>query len=110
MFRNFFEDLKDDIGYISKKYEYLQLLGRPREWWDKFAVMIENADEQFDILLNLNRIDNLDDKRAVQLIISLFTGSINDISKVSITHPTNLLEAVKKNKTALVPTSNYSFF
>ena len=96
LFRNFFEDLKDDIGYISKKYEYLQLLGSPREWWDKFVVMIENADEQFDILLNLNRIDNLDDKRAVQLIISLFTGSINDISKVSITHPADLLEAVKK--------------
>lgn len=96
LFRNFFEDLKDDIGYISKKYEYLQLLGRPREWWDKFVVMIENADEQFDILLNSNRIDNLDDKRAVQLIISLFTGSINDISKVSITHPADLLEAVKK--------------
>lgn len=35
-FRTYKEDILEDLGYISDKYEYKKVLGRPREWKNKY--------------------------------------------------------------------------
>lgn len=31
-FEQFFEDFTEDLGYLSDKFDYKKILGRPREW------------------------------------------------------------------------------
>ena len=92
---DFLDDLKEDLGHISDKYEYSKILGRVRKW---------NDDELFDIIdANEFNIDSFissevshDNIRKIDLLISLLIGSINDINKIGITEPISLLEKVKR--------------
>lgn len=90
------DDLKEDIGQLSVKYEYNYILDRPRKWnkeWFQFYSW-ENFD--FQNFIQNNKIKNLDDKRKIELLISLITGSINDIEKIGKYLPETLLDKVKK--------------
>ena len=37
-FEDFREDFLEDLGQLSKKYDYLKILGRPRQWKSSFII------------------------------------------------------------------------
>lgn len=97
-FDEYCEDFIEDLGSLSDKYEYKEKLGRPRAWKDKLVCKkkISNI-ENISTLYDSSRFEIEEDQRLSELLISLLTGSINDINKIGgITAPTNLLDKVKK--------------
>lgn len=96
-FQTFYEDFIEDLSYISDKYNYKEYIGRPREWKKNITVK-ENYSEEVSIskLLKKNKLDS-DKYRIGELLISLLTGSINDISKIGVDAPESILERVKQN-------------
>lgn len=96
-FENYKLDFLDDLGHISDKYDYKNTIGRQRVWEEKIikSVNIEEI-ETLDELMKISMLENPEDRRLSQLLISLLTGSINDINKVGIENPEDLLDAVKR--------------
>lgn len=96
-FKLFIEDFIDDLGYISDKYEYKKLLGRPRHW-NKYFDSINYEDitcDLYDVIKN-NKLEDKKDQRICEIMISLLTGSINDVDRLGYECPTNLLEEIKR--------------
>lgn len=87
-------DLKEDLGYLSDKYNYNKILGRPRKWPSDFFV-ISRIDE-FNIDEYLTTEIDLQYQRKIDLLISLLIGSINNIEKIGLSDPESLLEKVKQ--------------
>lgn len=96
-FEDFLEDFIEDIGIISDKYEYKNFLGRPRRWRSELTEEVQfTKDENITSYITSNSIDGLISRKG-ELLISLLTGSINDIDRVEGELPTNYLEQIKKN-------------
>lgn len=93
---DYFYDLKEDIGQLSAKYNYNYILDRPRKWNENWFKLRRWSEFTFQNYIENERIVNLDDIRRIELIISLITGSINDINKIGKDTPDNLLDKVKK--------------
>ena len=96
-FEDFADDFIEDLGYISDKYEYKSFLGRPRKW--KNDLIKETTVESSGDILSLiqgNSISGINARKG-ELLISLLTGSINEIDRVGGELPTNPLEQIKKN-------------
>ena len=96
-FDDFFEDFLEDLGYLSDKFDYKKILGRPREW----KKLIESVN--YNDVIGFRADDFLEDykvsgedERKIDLLISLLIGSINDVEKVGIEAPVTLLDKVKK--------------
>lgn len=97
-FNDYVEDVISDINSISDKYKYQEYIGRVREWkrdllyiksvGQKELVNVETLLSETELQGNL--------KRKSDLLISLFTGSINDIEKIGAEQPEELLDKVKK--------------
>lgn len=91
---DFLEDLKEDLGHISDKYEYYKILGRTRKWDSRFFIKCcvndFNVDQYLDDEVPVDLI------RRIDLLISLLTGSINSIEKIGIDEPQTLLDKVKR--------------
>lgn len=87
----------EDVNALSSKYNYQKYIGRVRKWKENFTKKII-ADKNFNIekILNENTL-NESDHRKCELLISLITGSINNIDKIGIETPSTLLEKVKNN-------------
>lgn len=94
-FEEFIEDVKDDISFISDKYQFKDILGRKRTWDNLFEKIEEPLDGNF-INLYSNLVADSDDYRKLDILISLFIGSINDAKQVTISEPDNILDKVKK--------------
>lgn len=96
-FEDYSDDFIEDLGYISDKYDYKSFLGRPRKWKDE---LIEEVDfrENGNIIsvIHGNPLSGMDARKG-ELLISLLTGSINNIDRVDGDLPTNSLEQIKKN-------------
>lgn len=95
-FENFLEDFTEDLGYLSKKFDYKRILGRPREWQE--LITSKKFDESIaDNITNFlkNNAVKAADERKVDLLISLLIGSINDIEKLGVEDPETLLDKVK---------------
>lgn len=90
------DDLKEDIGQLSVKYEYNYILDRPRKWNEEWFQFYSWNNFDFKNFIQNNKIKKLDDKRKIELLISLITGSINDIEKIGKDLPETLLDKVKK--------------
>ncbi|MGT8330645.1 DEAD/DEAH box helicase [Escherichia coli] len=97
--QNFIEDFIEDLGSLSDKYNYKDTIGRPRAWKDKLVTECSYADFSF------GNLDKFFDKIKItdgvlakksELIISLLTGSINNIDKVKGNVPDNILDKVKQ--------------
>ena len=43
-FNDFYEDFVEDLGQLSKKYDYMKILGRPRQWKNEFTVTYNYED------------------------------------------------------------------
>ena len=96
-FKDYIEDFTEDLGYLSDKYLYKEKIGRPRQWKDSLISTIANVTEiDIDQFISSIEIVNAKGQRSVELLISLLTGSINDIQKVGIEVPETILDKVKR--------------
>ena len=95
---DFVEDVIEDLSSISDKYQYKSVIGRSRHWRANLLETDLSITEIKDIPTLLQTVklsDDLESKK-VDLMISLFIGSINDINRVKDNVPTNLLDKVKQ--------------
>jgi len=95
-FDEFIDDFIEDIGYQSKKYSYTKLVDRPRIWRNRFVETSELDDECSieEIVADIGLTDK-QLQRDVDFIVSLVTGSINDVSKKEKEYSENLLAQIK---------------
>lgn len=95
-FKDFTEDLIEDISSLSDKYNYRKIIGRPREWKEYISIQnYQSVDSFEDILLN-ESLQTLEEQKKCELLISLFIGSINDTERIKKDLPNTLLEKVKQ--------------
>lgn len=96
------ECLIEDIGYLGKKFKYNDVIGRPSKW-KKY--LNEHNFEELETLTSEEQISRFfdsikyvqpEEKRKVDLIISLITGSINNINTVGNDVPETLLEKIRQ--------------
>ncbi|MBB3656829.1 superfamily I DNA and RNA helicase [Rhizobium sp. BK650] len=96
-FDSFVDDFIEDLGSISDKYRYKESIGRPRSWKRDLVSKFPLGNS-----LNLQSIQDevwIEDpakQRIAELLVSLLSGSINDIERVRADPPGNLLEKVKR--------------
>lgn len=96
-FEDLCEDIIDDIGSISDKYGYKDIIGRPRKWKDKLTTVGSTKD-----IVDISQwfedevaVKDACDFRTLDLLISLFIGSVNDVKCVTTEEPDNILDKVK---------------
>ncbi|VDC28619.1 DEAD/DEAH box helicase [Pseudogemmobacter humi] len=96
-FADFVEDFIEDVGSISDKYQYKDAIGRPRKWRNDLVYEVD-AGTNYDVksYIQDSRIEDPAKRRLSELIISLVTGSINDIERATAEVPDNLLDKVKR--------------
>ncbi|ANB35848.1 superfamily I DNA and RNA helicase [Rhodovulum sulfidophilum] len=96
-FSEFIEDFLEDVGSISDKYEYKDAIGRPRKWRkDLIFTVPDGAEYDIERYIQDSRIEDPGKRRLSELVISLVTGSINDIERATAEVPDNLLDKVKQ--------------
>lgn len=96
-FKNICDDIIEDIGSISDKYGYKEKIGRPRKWRERLTACcsskdIKNTREWF---CDDMTVKDAEYYRTLELLVSLFIGSINDINSVTTEEPDNILDKVK---------------
>lgn len=98
-FEEYVEEFIDDTGHISDKYDYMQILGRANKWRKEFVVQMQYTEIKelsLDMLLNQIKLPSKESSRKGEFLISLLTGSINDINKTGIDYPETVLEKIKR--------------
>ncbi len=97
-FENFVEDIIEDIGSISDKYLYKEIIGRTRKWRSSLIeVFSETLDiDNLEVFLSELRLTTDIERKKIELLISLFIGSINDIDRVKEEVPLTALDKVKQ--------------
>jgi superfamily I DNA and RNA helicase len=99
-FDEFSEDIIEDLGSISDKYNYKTVLGRARRWREEIVHISEQTllGQQFDIeeFLLEHKLTSPHLQKKSELLISLVTGSINDIGRVKDSLPENVLDKIKQ--------------
>ena len=97
-FDEFVEDFVEDLGSISDKFRYKKIVGRPRSWRKHLIETINGpvTPENIPKILDNHNLSTGLEKKKVELLISLLTGSINDIEKVRGDVPDNILDKVKQ--------------
>lgn len=96
-FNTFVEDFIEDLGSISDKYRYKNAIGRPRAWRDDLILKIPDGTSlDISTILLESAVDDPEKQRVSELLISLLTGSINDIERVRVEIPQSRLEKVKR--------------
>lgn len=96
-FEDYSDDFIEDLGYISDKYDYKSFLGRPRKWKDELIEEVNfQTNENIISIIQDNAVSGMNARKG-ELLISLLTGSINQIDRVDGDLPTNSLEQIKKN-------------
>lgn len=108
-FDAYFEDFIADIDFLSKKYEYREVLGRPREWTrNEFIKKYIDIDKPVEDIVNDIEVKDRDDRRKIELLTSLVLGNINDIERIGNTTPIETLDKVKR-KIILFDTDQNNF-
>jgi superfamily I DNA and RNA helicase len=97
-FQEFIDDFIEDLGSISDKYRYKDVIGRPRQWKDDLIIshLYHPASSSIADLIDAAKISSLPRQRVGELLISLLIGSINDIETVRAEVPETLLEKIKR--------------
>lgn len=99
LFMEFSDDFLDDLAFLSDKFSYITKLGRPRKWTGTQVKVIKEKVSDIDTFLqNINcyKHTNEKDKRISELLISLLTGSVNDIDNLDLEEPASILDKVKQ--------------
>lgn len=97
VFEDYYEDVIEDIGAISDKFLYKEYIGRTREWKEKLTrkVLSESLLKNINQFYNEAYVEDVVIRRKLELVISLFIGSINDITNVSLDEPKEIFDKVK---------------
>lgn len=97
-FDDFKEDFIEDLGSISDKYRYKDHIGRPKSWKTDLieSISLDAGEFSIDKLKERILIEDPERQRICELLLSLLTGSINDIEKVEAEVPDNVLDKIKK--------------
>lgn len=98
-FQNYIDDILDDLGYISDKFKFKDQLKRPRYWKNNLISRInyqEFENLNLEQILERQELKNEKEKRDLEIIISLLTGSINDSERIKGEIPNTILEKIKK--------------
>lgn len=98
-FQDFCEDFLEDLSTLSKKYDYLRILGRSRQWKNDFTATYEYeeiAGLRLSDFLAKNSLSSKEDSRKGEFLISLLTGSINDVDRTGIDYPNTILEKIRR--------------
>lgn len=96
-FEDFVEDFLEDLASISDKYRYKEAIGRPRTWRNELVLSIDSSHpDPFQTWDQESQIHDPAKQRIAELLVSLLTGSINDIERVKAELPTSLLERIKR--------------
>ena len=97
-FDNYVDDVIADLNTISTTYKYMDHIGRAREWRRYVIETRQYVQEQsIDIDEFLTETELYGEwRRKADLLISLLSGSINDIDKIGAAEPESILEKVKK--------------
>lgn len=97
-FEDFREDFIEDLGSLSDKYNYKDTIGRPREWKKNLvsSYSYDDIKDNIEGFFNDIKIDDGAFAKKSELVISLLTGSINNIDKVKGNVPDNILDKVKQ--------------
>lgn len=93
-FDDYWEDFLEDLGYLSEKYGYREILGRPRDWRhliEKISGFELNTMDDFSSF----EVTDQRQIRTIELLTSLLIGSINDIRKIGSEIPDTLLKKIK---------------
>lgn len=97
-FSNYVEDVIEDIGSISDKFLYKDVIGRPRSWRSTLIdtkIGLKDIDTVDQLFAKVALTDEAEIKK-LDLLISLFIGSINDIERVKEDVPATTLDKVKQ--------------
>ncbi|MES3008226.1 MAG: ATP-binding domain-containing protein [Pseudomonadota bacterium] len=96
-FNEFIEDLIEDLGFISDKFRYKERIGRPKRWREHVvqAISVDLTNIDIPLIFNNSELQDRTHSQTVELIISLLTGSINDIERVGDEVPNHLLDRLK---------------
>lgn len=98
-FDEYVDDFVDDTGHISDKYDYIQVLGRASKWRKEFVEQMEYSEIEnmsLEDLLSRIKLPTKESSRRGEFLISLLTGSINDIQKTGLDYPETILEKIKR--------------
>ncbi|UQN37181.1 ATP-binding domain-containing protein [Alcaligenes aquatilis] len=96
-FEDFVEDFLEDLASISDKYRYKDAIGRPRNWRRELVLELRSDDKDpFQAWASESAIEDPAKQRIAELLVSLLTGSINDIQLVGAELPVSLLDRVKR--------------
>ena len=93
-FLDFVDYVVEDIAKLSWMYGFEELIGRARKW--KEFVVKKNIDEINEKVFEDIRLNNLRDKRLVNILISFFIGSINESERITSLEPKTVLELVNQ--------------
>ncbi|MBN2865088.1 MAG: DEAD/DEAH box helicase [Thiotrichales bacterium] len=95
-FEEFLDEFVEDLGYISDKFMYKESIGRPKTWKKNITTSIDLTSHNDSIAKIIDQsILTPENQRICELVISLITGSINDIEKIGVETPETLLDKVK---------------
>lgn len=96
-FNEFQLDFMEDLSAIADKYRYKNIIGRPRSWTNLYSNITIDP-ESFNLykILENNVIQSSEEQKKCELLISLLTGSINDIDRVKESIPDNTLDKIKQ--------------
>lgn len=96
-FNEFQDDFIDDIGYIAKKYDFIKIVGRPRQWREGYVSRVQYQRGISIIeLLKENELNSDEKMRMADILISLATGSINEAERLGADVPNNILDQIKR--------------
>ena len=98
IFDDYIYDIEMSVSHLYKTYEYEKVLGRFKAIWSHVvdsSMTKRNLSDISDLFYRLRITDPKYNKWAT-IIISLCTGSINDIERVKAEVPTTLLDKVKQ--------------
>lgn len=97
-FCDYCADIEDAVSYLFTKYEYRKELGRFRNFFENLKEEVEDVRELDNLDSFFQKISLQDKKlkRYSTIVVSLCTGSINDINRVKASIPQTLLEKVKQ--------------
>ncbi|MCG8994569.1 AAA family ATPase [Laribacter hongkongensis] len=96
-FEEFVDDFVEDLASISDKYRYKEAIGRPRSWKSDLITKVYATEAApFSAWHQESTLHDPAKQRIAELLVSLLTGSINDIERVQADLPTSLLDKVKR--------------
>lgn len=98
-FRDYCDDVIDDLSMLSKTYSYENVIGRPRLWENTMFLQRDSmaSRERIAEVLEESRICGSErDRRISSLLVSLAIGSINDVKDLRLDPGSNLLQKVRQ--------------